>query len=65
MKNLLNAKVLVLVSTVLMIVCGYIKAVSSMTGMDNPFVMMLVVFWGPVLAMFLIYVVYCMLYGRR
>ena len=65
MKKLLGLRVVALFSMVLMIVCGYIKAVGSVIGMGNPFVMMLVVFWGPVLALILVYFIYCVLYRRQ
>lgn len=65
MKKILKGKVVVLFIIVLMIVCGYIKAVGSVIGMGEPFAMMLVVFWGPVFALTLVYFIYCILYRRR
>ncbi len=55
MKRLLYLQYAIICLTVLLCAIGYIKAICFFIGAANPFVLLIVVFWGPIIAVSLIY----------
>ncbi len=55
MKRLLYLQYIVIALTILICGIGYIKAICFFIGAANPFVLLLVVFWGPVVMVSVVY----------
>ena len=55
MKKLLYLQYIIIALTVLICGIGYIKAICLFFGAANPFILLLVVFWGPVVVVSLVY----------
>lgn len=60
MKKLLYLQYIIIALTVLACGIGYVKAICFFIGTANPFVLLLVVFWGPIVVVSLVYMLTAM-----